>query len=303
MMKKLLILGMFLFMVGVVNADWCYQETANVSTACGGLDTGSYVNMGGSFDLFNQLYDGIWTSYAIANIAPSIAYINYSVPSETFDAKWQVKDMVGLVNLSIPEGCLNLNPLQLMIHVTDVPFYASWQCWDGNSWNMLRNNAGSHRIYEEGMYWSFEEQPPSGDCDYYIGDEEFALPQITTTKVPDDSPTHKMYLACLYSLDGSDEYEIMTGQICRASPQMYDPDDVGTHTYDLAIFYRERQWDEIDHQWITIGEGVDNYLNTTFTVCGVPGDEEGWDDFIDTVSNWWTSLADWLCGIGWTWFC
>jgi len=41
MNKKILLMFVFLLALPVVNA-FCYQESANVSTACGGLDTGLY---------------------------------------------------------------------------------------------------------------------------------------------------------------------------------------------------------------------------------------------------------------------
>ena len=52
-----------------VNAEKCYQETANVSTACGGLDTGVYFTTGDWSANVGNLYDGDFgTSDAVGDI-------------------------------------------------------------------------------------------------------------------------------------------------------------------------------------------------------------------------------------------
>ena len=73
-MKKLLIL---LLILSLGFSDACYQETANVSTACGGLSTGSY-----------------------SDNTTSIFYINYTKPSQTTNSSlWQVKH--GTINQNV----------------------------------------------------------------------------------------------------------------------------------------------------------------------------------------------------------
>ena len=80
---------MFLLVLVFVNAftRWCYQESANVSTACGGLDTGSYFYIpsewaGGSTD-FTKLYDGNFSSYSYGVWlgSPASIFVNYSKPT------------------------------------------------------------------------------------------------------------------------------------------------------------------------------------------------------------------------------
>ena len=41
-MKSILYFLILFLFANLVLADWCYQETATVSTPCGGLSTGSY---------------------------------------------------------------------------------------------------------------------------------------------------------------------------------------------------------------------------------------------------------------------
>jgi hypothetical protein len=105
---------------------YCYQETANISTSCGGLSTGIY-------DLTTQNY----------------IYINYTKPENSMStSKWQVKYGVNgsigsspyFYNASIDETCWNYNDDTLILR-----FYfratpsgggytgASWgECYNGN---------------------------------------------------------------------------------------------------------------------------------------------------------------------------
>jgi len=136
---------------------------------------------------------------------------------------------------------------------------------------------------------------PSGDCDYYVG-EEITLPQITTTKTYDDGITHKMYLACLYDLDGNSGFESMIDtQTCRKETQTITLEDEGEYTYNLAIAFRERQWNQESHEWETISEGTDVNSKTSFSVCSIPDDEEGWQGFMDWVGNLLCQWFGWFC--------
>lgn len=73
----------------------CYQETANISTSCGGLSTGNYSKI-----------DYYW-------------YMNYSVPAAAFNATWQVKHGADVLlnpliyNISIPAQCFNNSIMSL----------------------------------------------------------------------------------------------------------------------------------------------------------------------------------------------
>lgn len=58
------------------SGEFCYQETANVSSECGGLDTGSY-----GFGFSDLTYN--YQSF----------YINYTKPSEAISSSlWQVHE-------------------------------------------------------------------------------------------------------------------------------------------------------------------------------------------------------------------
>lgn len=94
----------------MVTEEYCYQETANVSTACGGKDTGVYWT-GGAVPWTNPalLYDGDWSTGARSStpVLQSFMWINYTLPNgAVYPSLWQVKDDYGFVNLTIPQECM-----------------------------------------------------------------------------------------------------------------------------------------------------------------------------------------------------
>lgn len=107
----------------------CYQETANVSTACGGYNNGSYSFPG---------IESAFTEYM---------YINYSKPAFALNAIWQIKNnATQIFNVSIPSSCWNSNNniLQLRVLVelvTGVLGKNSQQCYNGVSWEYIGFNA------------------------------------------------------------------------------------------------------------------------------------------------------------------
>lgn len=80
--------------------DWCYQENANVSTDCGGLNSGSY----------SHSYSGSsgWTT------------INYTKPPGSISIKWEVKHGNLRYNISLPSSCLNANPTDILLRMYSV---------------------------------------------------------------------------------------------------------------------------------------------------------------------------------------
>lgn len=96
----------------------CYQETANVSTACGGLSNGNY---SGNLSYVPLWYDGDFSTFNTTNINDDTSiYINYTKPSGTISSSlWQVKDINdGTSNITIIAGCFNQDVLQLRVRET-----------------------------------------------------------------------------------------------------------------------------------------------------------------------------------------
>lgn len=315
-MKQKIILSLILgiFMFGMVSATMCYQESANVATSCGGLNTGNYNSFSSSwFEGYegNIAYDGNWDSSARNQPGSGWAnfYINYSKPTGALSTSlWKVRyGYNGHINenITLPIACFNQNVIQYKISTIDTGFGSqsvNLTCYNGTAFQLIGTgvnqtpNNGDNSIYEEAMWWNISVPLPTDKCNYYIGSEAFTLPKVTTTKVYDDSPTHKMYLACLYNLDGKSGYESMINtQDCRKDIQTFNPNVTGKYTYKLDIAYRERVWDSTSNQWVTTSDGTETPLVYDFTVCSIPDDSEGFQGFINWVRELMCSLFGWFC--------
>lgn len=127
---------------------YCYQETANVSTTCGGVNTGVYGGADNS----------------------GIVFMNYTKPSNALsNSLWNVKiGLLGTVNYSIPLDCWNYNTNKLVLQLeSDAVNSASYaRCFNGTDWKVVVTNStisfsGSSSnqpwtftIDEDWTYWS-----------------------------------------------------------------------------------------------------------------------------------------------------
>jgi len=143
----------------------CYQEYSNVSTSCGGLNTGIY-SFNGVWNNEGNTYDGNLNTFGDkpAGLGVVYMYINYTKPSgASTSSTWQIKDDIGSANLSLLASCFNQDVLQLRVESLqdgDGAQFAKWYCYDG-IWNILRNEgSGGGSVYEESMWWdiTFEEE-------------------------------------------------------------------------------------------------------------------------------------------------
>lgn len=171
--------GTFIFNNGSAGiAGICYQETANVSSSCGGLATGGYSSIGcmdfstcggGEGFPFNAV-DGNWgTSSSPFTAAPyplvATLYVNYTKPSNALNSSvWQIADFSinedeVPVNFTIPDGCWNVQPLQFAINYSGGngagSNYVQFKCYNATNWFMISDN-GFHAgfLYEEAMWWN-----------------------------------------------------------------------------------------------------------------------------------------------------
>jgi len=144
------------------NVYSCYQETANVSTACGGLATGAYnysLYDGPSLPSFNYVhgYDGDNNTYTMKDSGQDYGYlkINYTKPADAVNTStWNVKATLGM-NKALTEACWEQDPLQLGIFTG---LSGNLSCYNGSSWhNMTRQyTEGVLVIFEESMVWNIQ---------------------------------------------------------------------------------------------------------------------------------------------------
>lgn len=98
-------LALVLLVIPMTSAAFCYQESANVSSGCGGLATGLY-NIIGSWTDPENTFDEVWSSLGTTNSASNYIYVNYTTPSSaTNSSLWQVKDGIDMVNLTLNNDC------------------------------------------------------------------------------------------------------------------------------------------------------------------------------------------------------
>ena len=144
------------------SGTWCYQETANTSTACGGLSSGVYGFGDNPWTTPNNLIDGDWSTNGYADSGwTSTLLINYSKPLNVMsDSVWQVKNNTGTFNYTIPVDCWSNNSgiLQLKVESkTAVSNDAVFLYCNNGSWKPFETygvKTGSNLVFEEGMFWA-----------------------------------------------------------------------------------------------------------------------------------------------------
>src|SRR3990167_3465059 len=107
-----------------LNSSLCLQETANISTSCGGLSTGVYTG------ITTNEYDGNWSTCDV--VTTEDIRINYTIPLQTTSANWTISGKaLGVCGdgqcacstnstVTIPSECF-VNVIQLRVNRTTIP--------------------------------------------------------------------------------------------------------------------------------------------------------------------------------------
>ncbi len=138
---------------------YCYQETANVSTLCGGLSNGSYANNSDFGARGAELgYDGNLSTYA-GTTNNALLYINYSKPLNLVsnNSFWTFWNSTAYENISVPNQCWDYDSskLVLLVNIPDGSGNTDFYCFNTSSeWNHLLREASDERLYEEAMWWN-----------------------------------------------------------------------------------------------------------------------------------------------------
>jgi hypothetical protein len=137
---------------------WCYQETANVSSECGGVSSGTY-SCSGTFDNpCSNAFDGNWGSVAsYAGLTTANISVNYTIPDHALSTSiWQTKDFGIIVNNTIPSSCWNVSGLLIFKTLLDYNGGAgstTWYCYNSTSWITFYSTSKNAYEYEESMWW------------------------------------------------------------------------------------------------------------------------------------------------------
>lgn len=164
--------------------SYCYQEQANISSSCGGLNTGTYDaypdSNTASFGVFSNVYDGNYsTGYRIflsfSFHYHSELYINYSKPVNSLTKPlWQFKIETNFSNVTIPDVCYNTFNDKISLLVSQNNFEQSnpsitrtaFSCFNGTNYitiyEVVRDTISYPPvIYEEAIFWNINKSNSS----------------------------------------------------------------------------------------------------------------------------------------------
>lgn len=132
-----------------ISHGYCYQETANISTVCGGLNTGAY----GEYNPNSRFF-------------PAYIYINYTIPyNATNNSVWQIEH--GWDNITLTPLLYNITfnntscqfipnqTLQLRFYTTTYnglayivlrDGFSHPECYNGTSWIIIGNTSSTYGI-------------------------------------------------------------------------------------------------------------------------------------------------------------
>lgn len=260
-----------------LGTSYCYQETANESTACGGLDTGSYYIIGGWWASgINNLYDENWATYNSIETGSGNFSINYTKPTEALSSSlWQISYSNGVLkNYTIDYNCWIQQPLQLLI-ISDFGYNAYLQtfCWNGTEWYdiHLPNTETSSEVYEEAMWWNF----PTTNNTATI---------ITANHTITDG-TYDWNINCSSGDSMINSSEIRSITIDTTGPIIYidSPENTTytTTTIDLDVSANE----VVDTWWYSLNSGSNITFNPNTTITGIQGQNNITIYANDTIGN------------------
>jgi len=141
------------------NYSLCYQESANVSTSCGGYGVGEYTFAGTGcntdLDKYANATDG---DYNTASITTSVfscnVYIYLKIPENNLNnSVWQIKDDSSRLNITLPDYCYTYNSTHLKLGFTTGSGVINLGCFNSSDERTILSTRTSNLFYEESIYW------------------------------------------------------------------------------------------------------------------------------------------------------
>ncbi len=144
----------------IAASSWCYQESANTSTSCGGLSTGVYANSS-NWTNIDRARDTNWSSSASfygENSTTGYFYINYTKPAlATSSSLWTIKRAVAINNYTIDSNCWSQSSTLIFrgvaVNSTANVGTNYWQCYNGSMYVNTTASQSGLSLYEEAMVW------------------------------------------------------------------------------------------------------------------------------------------------------
>ena len=137
----------------------CYQESANVSTDCGSLNTGTYEEYLNSWNNVTLTFDGDWAtaSNESKGYFPAAVKVNYTVDNLNTSFIWEVKGGSGRHNITIPASCLNVSETSLQLMYLSVGDTSRYYCDTEQpglylGYLSLYNDTTNALVYEEALW-------------------------------------------------------------------------------------------------------------------------------------------------------
>ena len=194
----------------------CYQETANESTVCGGLDTGVY-NWTGYPSSPENTNDGDYATQGGAQAGfGAVYYANYTVPNNVSAVTWQVDTN----NYSIPVACYDNSVFETRVSITTglcLPNCRTLSCNNGTNWQTL-DDVGSG-LYEEGVYWDITDYHPADNFTMYINGTKIYPEYQDESTYPEDYLIYDLFETATEGFDPTYHNSPSTGTTRDASEQ------------------------------------------------------------------------------------
>ena len=234
--------------------DWCYQETANVSTACGGLDSGSY--FGGDDD---EWRDGNWSYLSDTITFDDDVYVNYTKPNgASSDSKWIIAIYDGEytitpTNYSIPSSCWEYDSSKLVFMIEGWSYFnghitvrnENYTCYNGTGYEVIYSE-GRDRVFEEAMWWNITSN-------------------TTLTSLSESSHNITVYCNDTAGNIGQSDYILFSVNSTPTTPNILSPIDGNYYTsVDLNFTSTDVTNDALTF-WVYINSSTPNSTSTNFT--------------------------------------